>query len=74
LARRLVRRRQRQELTDEQRLELAIGPRAESAFESDAARLSAWREWDAELVEDWKLNPNHRPSLWAARRYDVGEG
>jgi len=53
----------------EQYLELLLGPKGRSAFASNAARRSAWREHREELLP--LVDPGSRP--WAWWQYDAPE-
>ena len=46
----------------EQYLELLLGPKGRSAFNTDAARHRAWREHRAELLP--LVDPGSRPWAW----------
>ena len=53
----------------EQYLELLLGPRGGSAFESNSARRNAWHEHQAELLP--MVDPGSRP--WGWWQYDAAE-
>jgi hypothetical protein len=53
----------------EQYLELLLGPRGRSAFDSDAARRAAWLEHGAELQP--LVSPGSRP--WGWWQYEAPE-
>jgi hypothetical protein len=53
----------------EQYLELLLGPKGGSAFDSDAARHTAWREHRAELLP--LVDPGSRP--WGWWQYEAPE-
>jgi len=56
-------------LSLEQYLELLLGPRGNSAFDSNAARRSAWHEHRAELLP--MVDPGSRP--WGWWQYEAPE-
>lgn len=53
----------------EQYLELLLGPKGASAFDSDRSRRAAWRKHHAELLP--LVDPGSRP--WAWWQYDAPE-
>ena len=80
MTKKLLRRKERRDLSYEQFFELSFGGPSfppefaypTSAFDSEADREEAWRECGAEIIEEWHgSHPDweHTP-LWGQRQYD----